>query len=391
MKGLNLHIYPSTFTHETRMLKETSSLANSNLFQHVRIGAIWDDNLATNENLDKHRSVIREKLVIKKLGHNQIVRLLAILEWMIRIFFRYLTKKVDIISCHCLAVLPLGILFKTFKGTKIVYEAHELETERNGWGTTKKKLAKILEKATMQFVDHTIVVGDSIADWYKNEYNIENVSVVRNVPYFSELDTDSKYCLKTRFKIPERDILFLYQGILGKGRSIEMLLDVFSHCDKNIHITFMGYGPLEEYIRDASDENSNIHLHPAVAPSELANYTLSADVGLALFENTSLSYYYSCPNKLFEYIMGGLPVVVSDFPDMAAIIDRYDCGWKIEVTPGVLSNFLKDLTLENVNLMKVNTKKASKGFGWHLEEEKLCLAYKDVMNGSFKQTNRSHA
>ncbi|MNR18243.1 hypothetical protein D3C85_1349630 [compost metagenome] len=88
----------------------------------------------------------------------------------------------------------------------------------------------------------------------------------------------------------------------------------------------MGYGPMAGVIQQAASEHPNIFYHPAVSPDVLPAYTASADVGLCLIENLCLSYYYCLPNKLFEYLMAGLPVLVSDLQELRRFVQEHPVG-----------------------------------------------------------------
>ncbi len=371
----NLHIYPSTFKHETRMLKETRTLAESGQFRTIHIAAIWAEGLPEEESIDPKRTVWRARMGIKSLIPGTLGKALGFIEWGSRILWKHKSSKIGVVSCHCLAVLPIGIVFKIFKRSRIVYEAHELETERHGWSSVVKKIAKVLEKLCMPFVDQTVVVGPSIARWYENVYRINTVTVVRNVPYRPKTELTPQNTLRAKYNLLENDVLYIYQGIMNSGRSIQILLDVFSKMSADKHLVFLGYGPLEKDIKEYAEKFSNIHYHPAVAPETVLSVTQEADAGLALFENTSLSYFYSCPNKLFEYIMAGLPCVVSDFPDMAQIVNEFDCGWSLEIVPETIWKFISLKTRSEILSKRRHVLIAREKLGWEDEELKLLKCY----------------
>lgn len=371
MTRLNLHIYPSPITHESRMLKETASLKESGLFDELHLVGVRSGNLPEVEILDDTRKIVRLGSNKAKVGFAN--RILGFLGWMLQIYSKYKGTQVTVVSCHCLAVLPLGIIFKIFLRSRIVYEAHELETERNGWSQSRRIISKILEYFCIKFVDHTVVVGPSIEHWYRNEYRIQNVSTVRNIPtkVWNGGKTD---LLRKKFNIPDGAIIFLYQGIFNRGRGIEVLLKVFSDIPHH-HVVFLGFGPLKAELVSWSLKYPNIHVHDALPPDQIGPYTASADVGLAIFENTSLSYYFSCPNKLFEYILGGIPVIASDFPDMAAIIDKYNCGWKCQVNAEHLRILIASITDTIIAEKASNFSRAAHQLSWTNEAKRLKTAY----------------
>ena len=137
----------------------------------------------------------------------------------------------------------------------------------------------------------------------------------------------------------------------------------------------MGYGVLEDMVKEYENNFSNIHFQPAVKPEEGINYTKSADVGIHLLENTCLNHYYSLPNKVFEYIFSGLPLIVTNFPDMGKLIDDYQCGWKVSVDEKSVVDLIEHISKEDIKEKRNNAINCRDNFGWDKEEEKLLKIY----------------
>ena len=117
--------------------------------------------------------------------------------------------------------------------------------------------------------------------------------------------------LRKIFKINKDKLIFTYVGDLCFGRGIDFLLDIFSESNFKSHIVFIGNGFLENKIKSISKINSNIHLHKKVPHNQVVNLIKSADIGICIIENVSLSDYYCLPNKLFEYSFAGLRIIPS--------------------------------------------------------------------------------
>jgi glycosyltransferase involved in cell wall biosynthesis len=184
--------------------------------------------------------------------------------------------------------------------------------------------------------------------------------------------------LREQLKIKRDETLFIYQGGLSKGRGIQIILDAFGKVNKQKHIVFMGRGPLEEVIKEFENNFSNIHFHPAVKPEEVLRYTSSADIGVSLIENTCLSYYYSLPNKVFEYLLSGLPMIVSEFPEMGRFVDENNCGWKVRIDSRALIKLIESISHEDIFEKTNNVLKCRDNYGWHIEEETLLKIYKSM-------------
>ena len=152
--------------------------------------------------------------------------------------------------------------------------------------------------------------------------------------------------------------------------------------DDKVVIVFMGYGQLEEDIKIASKENKNIFFYPAVAPEIVLEYTSSADIGISFIENTCLSYYYCLPNKLFEYSMVGLPVIVSNMKEMRELVEKYDMG--IVVTDDKIesmNNAIDKILQSDIKQMKQNARRCAEENSWEKQEVKTINEYKRVLNG----------
>ena len=148
--------------------------------------------------------------------------------------------------------------------------------------------------------------------------------------------------------------------VLGDGRARSALEALASELGLSKRVHFPGYVPLEE----------------------LLSYTASADIGLSLIQNTSPSYYYALPNKILEYVMAGLPVVASDFPEMRRIVQEYEVGEVVsdpsssqEVAAAIVK-ILQDP--ERYQQMRSNTRRAAEILNWENEQRKLFSLYDEL-------------
>jgi glycosyltransferase involved in cell wall biosynthesis len=361
MPGLNVHIYPSPFTNESRML----------------IMATWEPGLQEREVVDEGREVIRIRRSLGDGRGGAFWKTVRTLEWSWRILHVLKSAEIACVNCHSLAVLPLGVWLKRRHKAKLVYDTHELETETSTMRGPVRWVARLVEKAMVRRVDALVAVSRSIATWYAGHYPRVPVTVIRNVPESSQESVE--FCdLKARLAVPPGALLFVYQGVLSAARGIEILLSVFSRAEQDRHIVFIGFGPLKDAVQEAARRHSNIHFHPGVPPDQVRPLTAGADVGIHLIENTCLNHYYCLPNKIWEYLNAGLPVVVSDFPEMAAVVREFDCGWTCPVEADSALSLINGLTAATVADRKHNTISAKTRFGWHLEEPALLGVYRGL-------------
>ena len=281
-------------------------------------------------------------------------------------------KQIDIIHCNDLETLPIGVIIKRFfnKKVKIVYDAHEYETERHNIRGIRKTLVKNLEKYLIGYADAVMTVSDSIANEYVRLYGIKKPSLVLNTPSFKVIEKGNIF--RETFGISVESTIFLYQGALNLGRGIELILDTFKSLPKDNVVVFMGYGTLEPIIKEAMDKHNNIYFHKAVPPNRVLAYTSSADFGLSLIEDSCLSYRYCLPNKMFEYIMVGIPVIVSNLPEMRKIVEEYDVGVVVNIN---LKKSIEEIIKMDRELLLINLKHTQKIYHWAKQEVVLMGVY----------------
>ena len=345
------------------------------MFSRVRVLAVWKEGLPRHEVLGDGIEVLRVAPLIGGSMKGAMGRLFKAVGWYLGVLWALRGEKVACFNCHSLPVLPLSILVKIWKRCVLIYDPHELETETAGLRGGRQWLARRVERALIGFADTVCVVNRSIADWYAARYRLKHVWVVRNVPYRSESEPVRTGRLRQAIGLAADTRIFLYQGLLAPGRGVGLLIEAFSLLPQDQHLVFMGYGELEERIREAAARYPHIHFMPAVPPEQVKDYTVDADVGISLIEDVCLSYYLCLPNKLFEYAACGVPAVVSNFPEMGRFVDEYDCGWKVAPDTQSLRALVERLTASELVARRVNTRGSSRLYCWQKEEEMLLAMY----------------
>ena len=378
----NLHIHLSNLKNDSRLFKITDSLikkkteARGGIFNKIYIAGLYGKGLLIEEQISEQRQINRFILKSKYFGNLFFIQVLKYFEFCFRIYIFYRKKNIRVINVHCLQLLPLGIVLKYIFKSKLIYDIHELETEAYNYRGIKKKIFKVIETVGIVYVDLVIVVSESIADWYVFEYKISRPTVVLNVPFRRSLEYHNYF--REKLSIREDQKILLYQGGFMLERGISLILESFKlRNDDRIVAVFMGYGPLETDIIKASKMCKNIYLYPAVPPDILLEYTSSADIGIVLTENTCISHFYSMPNKLFEYAMAGLAVLVSNMKDMSALVQKNAMGLVIDqFTPQAINRAIDDLIDSDLVLMRNNAHRIAYINAWEAQELTMLNAYK---------------
>ena len=365
------------FTHDSRVLKECRSLLKAGY--KVRVAAMYSPGLSELENQDG-LEVRRLKISTQKLPNNVFFSGIKYLQ-LLWIMYRY-AKSADIYHCNDIEALPIGVFAKWMgKNKKVVYDAHEYESEKAGiWGF-RKKLIIIFERFFIRYADQIITVGNKIAEEYQKLYNIKKPTVVMNCPVLNEEAYD-RTILRTKLSINKDKILLIVQGTLTPDRGIQETLDAFIKVNRDdMALVFMGYGSMKQQIEDFALKHANIYFMPSVAPEVVVSYTSSADVGLTFIENNSLSYYYSLPNKFFEYIHADLAIISWPLFEIEQIINTEKIGVVTkDFSSESIETVLSTLTKEKILEYKLNVKKLKYTFNWKVQEDRLLDIYKYLYN-----------
>jgi len=296
-------------------------------------------------------------------------------------------------SVHNVKLLPLGALVKVLTGARLVYDAHELETESASLVNRPllKATCKILEAVFLRFCDQAIVVNEPIADWYRSRHRQLAVAAIHNYPRAGSRPADRDNRLRLLHDIPDDKVVFIYQGIISADRGLPLLLDVFTRgmVPDGVFVA-MGYGDMVEDVREASRRSPHVKFQPAVPQDEIVAYTASADVGLCLVEAVCLSYELSLPNKLFEYIQAGLPVLVGNpLTEMARLVAHRDLGLTTDLDVPSVTAALNQMAKVDRSPMRAAAAQAAKLFIWENEEPRLAQVYTSLVKGLGAQARKA--
>ncbi|MFY0640149.1 MAG: glycosyltransferase [Bermanella sp.] len=373
----NLHITLTDCQNETRLMKEAVSLSESKLFGISFVLSLHSDGLPLREKLGTIE-INRVQLRSRGWGQSIVPQLLKYFEFLLKVLFFIKGRNISVITLHTLALLPVGWLCKKIYGISVVYDAHELETEKNGLNGIRQKLARLLEKIFIGRMDKTLVVSNRIRDWYEAAYpNCPKPVVIFNAPKTVELQNNDLF--RKEFGIGQDKTICLYQGALEKGRGIELLVEAFKARGDDYILVLMGYGSLVNMLENLEDKSS-IYYKAAVPPNDVLKYTMSADIGIALGQNICLSYYYSMPNKLFEFCMAGLPIISTPLVEIDYFLREYGAGYTIKSeTVDALETVLADLNGKDLDALGRNARRAAEDNSWEVQELKLKDVYEKIV------------
>lgn len=260
------------------------------------------------------------------------------------------SRRPDVIHCHDTFALPAGWVIKLLLSCKLVYDAHELESNKNGQNFLLSRATLLIERLCWSRIDVLVSVSNSIIDWYQRHLGPKQSILVLNSPVLGTMQAPNTLGVVARaryfhllYRLHDDELVFVYLGILGPGRGIEICLDAFANGSSKAHVVFIGHGTLESRVIEFSARHANIHLHAAVPHDEVVSLVASADYGLCLVENVSLSDYYCLPNKLFEYCFARLPVLASNFPEIGGLVAKFRLGVCCDPDPASVRQALHEI------------------------------------------------
>lgn len=239
---------------------------------------------------------------------------------------------VSIIHVHDYGMLSAGVRLKRLTGAKLLYDAHELESEVNAIHPIESWAVRRQEKSLWGKIDAFVTVSEAIRRHYFTGNHPIDSEVVLNSPLALDRRGGAEECATIRRKlgVPDEHELFVAIGYLYPGRGIENLLRAFEGLPDNFHLAFLGSGALENDVRASSGFGKNIYLLKPVPHECLVEFISSADYGVCMIQAVSLSDQYCIPNKLLECAIAGLPVLASDLPEISRIVTEYNVGLVVE-------------------------------------------------------------
>jgi len=285
----------------------------------------------------------------------------------IRLFFFLLFSSCDILLANDTDTVIPNFLVSKIRRKKLVVDLHELYPEVPEVTDRKfvKKFWTSVENLIFPYIKTGYTVCQSIADYYKEKYGMQ-LKVVRNIP------AQKPFVEKTNLLAYNDKKIILYQGAVNEGRGIEWLIDAMPYLDNAVFV-IIGKGDLYEEMQEKVRKmqlGDQIIFKGIVPFQELAAYTSCADLGVCLLEQKGLSYYYSLPNRVFDFMQAHIPLLATDFPEIANVINSYGTGRLINrYEPEYLACVIREMLTQPVNHSLYE--KANNEFNWEKEKEVL--------------------
>ncbi len=297
----------------------------------------------------------------------------------------------DIVHAHDIFTLPAGVVLAKQYGAKLIYDAHELETERaTNVGPAGRDIVDRLERDCLDHVDALITVSDGAARFYANRYKGSFPTVVMNAPVVELTPEEAvarKLDVRSMAGLEEDVPLLVYTGgIQREHRGLDKVIEAISQLPK-CHLATLGP-------RHARDDNwllqhakakgilDRVHMFDSVPHDHVVGTIASASAAIIPIQGVSLSYQMAMPNKLFEAAAAKLPILISDLPDMRAFVEELDIGLVMDHTSadGIKSGIERFLSGDRDTWISDRTDDLlSTKYSWSAQTKNLHTLYAELL------------
>ncbi len=298
-------------------------------------------------------------------------------EFNTRLFFRLLFIRTDYFLANDLDALVPNYIVSRLRRKRIFYDTHEYYTgvPELAHARFKKGVWKFFENWIFPRLPVVYTVNESIRKKYREEYGNE-IGVIRNLPARgATIPRDMPEHWKNK-------IILLMQGIgIHPGRGGLELLETMKYLPESYYLVYIGGGTQWDTIAAKRVEwglEDRVEMIGKMRPAELRGYTPLAALGFSLDGFENVNYYFNLPNKLFDYVQAGVPVVATPIPEVKAIIEQYGCGICLKShLPTDIATQVQELMNDSdrYESLKEKARQAAMELNWEKEKEKLIAIY----------------
>lgn len=229
----------------------------------------------------------------------------------------------NLVQVHDLPALEAGAELAAAWGVPLVYDAHELYPEQKSFSAVQRRICSKAEAEHIRKADLVFAVNESIGEEMARRYRITKpVTLLNAIDPLPDFDPTARYdLLREKLGLPAERRILLFQGGFAPHRNLETLIQAMALVKTDdVDLVMMGFGAFGDLLKAKAIRlgllGKRIYFLPAVPQSELLQHSASADMGIIPYPHVDLNSYYCTPNKLFEFIQAGLPILANDSPEL---------------------------------------------------------------------------
>ncbi len=289
----------------------------------------------------------------------------------------------NLVIAHDYYTAPIAARLAAHCGVEFAIDCHEYATGQymhdETWRLTYRPWVHAIQKRFLPRAAVVTTVCDGIASLIDREYKLRTpAKVVRSMPFFVEMP----------FRPSGEVIEVLYHGILDPIRGLDAAMRSVPYWRPEFRLVIRGPGT-DEYIASlrelaaACGVADRVKIDPPVLFSEMIAAANRSDIGFFVHEDVSPQKRFVLPNKLFEYIMAGMAICVSDLPEMAKVVRAHDLGLLVQgASPLDIARAINSFSRADIDRFKANSIAAAKKLCWDSESRAMHAAYESLLGGS---------
>ncbi len=225
--------------------------------------------------------------------------------------------RADVVHCHDLPVLRAGATLAREWRAPLVYDAHEIYHAQASLPAVLRARLLRDERELFPRCAAVITVNSFLADEFVSMHGGPRPVVVHNSVTPPPLDVVRARAGRLRARLPGDGPIVLFQGWLGAERNLDVLVRAIALIPAPARLAVIGYGEHEPALRRLADDcgvADRVHFLGAIPADELLAYTIDADLGVIPYLPIDLNHRLCSPNKFFEFVASGVPVLAHDLP-----------------------------------------------------------------------------
>jgi len=367
------YIRSTSIINDSRASKEINSLINNN-YNLTIIG--WD----RDKRIKDYNNVILNDNNIKCIffkysstyggSIKNIIGLLLFQIWLFCILCKN-HKKIDYIhacdfDCGYISMIVCKLLKK-----EIVYDMYDYYSDSRPMPKVIKNIIDNLENKIINYASASIICGD----WRKEQIKKakpNKLYVIHNTPDIKNINK------KKIIKTTNNKIKIGYIGILQENRLImEIINELKGNEDYELHIG--GFGIYANEIENISKKYKNIYYYGSLIYNDVLSLEKDCDILFATYDPNIPNHKYSAPNKIYEAMSLGKPIIVCKNTGIDKLIIENKLGYAIDYSSKEFKKTLKNIKSQDLKDISKNAKKLyNEKYNWKKMEEVLIDIYKYI-------------
>lgn len=300
----------------------------------------------------------------------------------LRLFFILLFTKADVLFANDLDTLLPNYLVSKIKGIPLIYDSHEIfcEVPELQANPSKKKIWEKLEARIVPKLKYCVTVNQSIVNYFTDKYKVPFI-FVRNIPDYTKIVTLKS---RTNLDLPIGKKIIILQGAgINVQRGAEELVEAFKYLDDAYFLLIVGSGDVIQQLKESVVKFSlqnKVKFIDKISASELRHYTSNSNLGVTIDKDSNMNYHFSLPNKVFDYMHAGIPVLATRLPEIENLVNRYHIGTFIEnhEPQHIAQQISYFLNSDEYLKYKSNTVIAAIENNWQTEKQKLIKLLNEI-------------